>query len=91
MRAKQELMAASRDRLFGPREDRSRSHIWFEEQSRAAEVHRGSRCYGLSNMWERPYNREAPPASMKVIGGTLDDVQRAVKDVLKVRLHIIPG
>ena len=42
-------------------------------------------------MWERPYNREAPPASMKVIGGTLDDVQRAVKDVLKVRLHVIPG
>ena len=73
-----------RDRLLGSRASRDNRRVWFEEQDRATDIGENTRCYGLSNMFERIPNTSAPPAALKVVDGKLDAVQLAVKDTLRV-------
>lgn len=83
---KREALTAARDTLLGPRATRDNRRVWFEEQDRANEVADGNRCYGLSNMLERPMNMSGPPAAFKIKDGKLDAVQLAVKEVVRVSL-----
>ncbi|KAI0094150.1 hypothetical protein BDY19DRAFT_911359 [Irpex rosettiformis] len=81
--AKRASLKTSRDRMLGPRESRDGRRVWFEEQDRAKEVKKKTRCFGLSNMVERPTNASGPPAALKVVNGKLDAVQLAVKGMLQ--------
>ena len=87
--SKRAVLDASINQLFGPRSEREDSVVWFENQPRAREVREGKRCYGLSNLFTRALNRSAPPAAMKVIGGKLDEVQMAVKNVVHVSIKSV--
>ncbi|KAI0083214.1 hypothetical protein BDY19DRAFT_998758 [Irpex rosettiformis] len=81
--SKRQSLAACRDSLMGPQETRDGRRVWFEQQNRAKEVKGETRCYGLSNMVERPVTASGPPASLKVINGQLDAVQLAVKETVR--------
>lgn len=88
MSRKRESLDACRESLLGPSGTRDNRRVWFEEQDRASEVGHGNRCYGLSNMLERPMNASGPPAAMKVVDGKLDAVQMVVKEAVRVRTHL---
>ncbi|KAI0085726.1 hypothetical protein BDY19DRAFT_908928 [Irpex rosettiformis] len=68
---------------MGPRDSRDGRRVWFELQNRAKSVGTDTRCYGLSNMLERPVNASGPPAALKIINGQLDAVQLAVKETVR--------
>ena len=85
MNKKRDDLLKCRDRLLGNRSGRDNRRVWFEEQDRATDIGNNTRCYGLSNMFERIPNKSAPPAALKVIDGKLDTVQLAVKETLRVR------
>ncbi len=74
----------TREKLLGRREERTPDAIWFERQERAKQVQEDKRCYGLSNMVQKPKQSEAPPASMKTVGNELDETQKVVRETLKV-------
>lgn len=78
-------VAQSREDILGPRQSRTPTSIWFEQQPRASAVKKGQRCYGLFNMAEQPRLAEGPPASFKVNADTLDDTQIVVKKALSVK------
>ena len=83
MNTKRNDLLKCRDRLLGSRASRDNRRVWFEEQDRATDIGENTRCYGLSNMFERIPNTSAPPAALKVVDGKLDAVQLAVKDTLR--------
>ena len=85
IQAKRTDLLKCRDRLLGKRSSRDNRRVWFEEQDRATDIGDNTRCYGLSNMFERIPNKSAPPAALKVVDGKLDAVQLAVKETLRVR------
>ena len=79
MNANRSELLKCRDRILGKRNSRDNRRVWFEEQDRATDIGDNTRCYGLSNMFERIPNTSAPPAALKVVDGKLDAVQLAVK------------
>ncbi|KAI0083084.1 hypothetical protein BDY19DRAFT_998871 [Irpex rosettiformis] len=65
---KRQSLLACRDKILGPRDTRDGRRVWFEQQNRAKSIGKEeTRCYGLSNMLERPMNASGPPAALKVI------------------------
>ena len=83
------MLERSRSPVTCQSRHRTPEAIWFERQDRAKQVQHNKRCYGLSNMVQKPKQSEAPPASMKTTGNELDETQKIVRDTLKVSTDLV--